>query len=419
MKRVLSLLLLFALCFSLAGCIKVEVKDDSKKKTEIKKDTESTEATTSAKDETKVDILYKNNYTVSDEKMEKNADTVIAKVGDQTLTNEQLQVYYWMAVREYVSQYNAALSYGQTVELGFDPAQPLHKQTYDAKTGETWQQYFLEIALSNWQKYAALVQRSKDDGYVLSEEYQNYLDTFDEQMTIAAMEAGYADAEAMIDAEISKGSSASGYYEYTRLEHTALGYLNTLEATEQELEDYYKAHEADMKANGFGKDAGKFYDVRHIFVVLGDYKGEYTDAQWEECRAKAQKILDDFLANDPTEEKFAELAKKHSEDPGSASDGGLYPRLTKDTAFIPEFKDWYIDESRKPGDTGIVKNTGSSKVGYHIMYFSDSREIWKDEAETWVLNEKMTKLLEDGKVKYPMTVEYKKIALGSADLTTD
>ena len=377
---------------------------------------------------TKADIFYKNNYSVSDKKMEKNANTVIAKIGDQTLTNEQLQVYYWMAVREYVNQYNYALSMGQAVELDFDPAQPLHKQTYDLKTGESWQQFFLKNALSQWQNYATVVQLSKDAGYVLPQEIQDWLNTYDEEMTATALEAGLADVETLIDQRISKGSSAAAHYHSFVLEYTALGYLDTrnqeFRPTEQEIEDYYKAHEAEMKAMGAGKDAGKYYDVRHILIAINGTMGQledgtygYTAEQWEECRSRAQKMLDDFLADAPTEEKFAALAKEYSEDPGSASNGGLYSYLTKDTGFIPEFKDWYMDETRKPGDTGLVKNTGSSKMGYHIMYFSNSMDIWRDEAETQVVNEKMTKLLEEATAKYPMTVNYKKVVLGQADLS--
>lgn len=373
------------------------------------------------------DINYKNDYSVSDKKMEQSANTVVAQLGDQKLTNEQLQVYYWMAVREYVNQYNTALSMGQSVELGLDPAKPLSKQVYDPVTGKSWQQFFLETALSQWQNYATVAQMAKEDGYELTQEIRDYLDTYDEEMSALALEAGLADVETLIDQQISKGSSAAAHYSTFLLEYTALGYLETreqeLKPTAQEVEEYYKAHEAEMTKSGYGKDAGKYYDVRHIYITINGTMSEledgtygYTDAQWEECRARAQKMLDDFLANEPTEKKFANLAIEHSEDPGSASNGGLYSYLTKGYGFIKEFEDWYVDESRKPGDTGLVKNTGSTKMGYHVMYFSNSMEIWRDEAELRVSNEKMLNLLEEAKEKYPISVDYKKLVLGQAEL---
>lgn len=371
------------------------------------------------------ELDYKNDYTVSDKKVEKMADEVIAKVGDQTLTNEQLQVYYWLTVQDYVYQYEYAINMGADTELGFSLKKPLSEQVYDLKTGKTFEQFFLENALESWRRYASFVQLSKDVDYVLSKDIQDFLDGYKEDLEAAAKENGYGDAEAYVDAEISKGSSADAYYDYVCTQYTALGYLQTKEPemapTQEEIEDYYKAHEEELVDAGYDKSVGKYYDVRHIFVTVQGEMGEsgYTDAQWEECRAKAQKLLDDFLANEPTEQKFAELAIKNSEDPGSAANGGLYANLTKNYGFIKEFEDWYTDESRKPGDTGIVKNTGSSKVGYHVMYFSDSREIWKDQVETLILSERMGELLEQTKETYPMTVNYKKIVLGKADLTTE
>ena len=458
MKRVLSLLLALSLCLSLTGCITVKIEDSkeeetgkSTKATKTTKVTKATEETESAEQElteaTKAtkpsatavttpsvtaattpsvtettkpaDTESENkNYTVSDAKLEKQKNVVIAKAGDQTLTNEQLQVYYWLTVRNYIANYSYYLS-----TVGLDLTKPLNEQIYDEKTDQTWQQYFLEMALDEWHRYVSLYQLAEDDGYTLPKEYQNQLDTLDESLTAMALEAGFADAEALIDAELSKGSSISAYYYYMQIQYMALGYVDSiyteLNPTDKELEDYYTAHKTELESNGYGKDAGKYYDVRHIFITLGENGGDYSDADWAACLADAQKMLDDFLANDPTEEKFAELAKVHSEDPGSAANGGLYSRLTKNYGFIQEFEDWYVDESRQPGDTGIVKNTGSSSVGYHIMYFSGATEIWKDEVESLVISEKMQKIVDAAEEAYPMKVYDDKIALGEADLTAD
>lgn len=372
---------------------------------------------------TEAGLDYKNSFTVSDKKMDKKADVVIAQVGNQTLTNEDLQVYYWMSVRNFVDYYGYYLE-----SLGLSTAEPLNKQIYDEKTGETWQQYFLKNALESWRRYASLAQMAEDSGYVLDAELQAYLDTFEQKMNKLAIEAGYADGEELVDISVSKGSSMAAYYKYVRTEYMALGYLESLsdklKPTAEEIEAYYAANEETLKQKGYGKEDGYYYAVRHILIGIEgestkDENGKtvYTDAQWETCRAAAQKLLDEFLAAEPTEEKFAELAKEHSEDPGSASNGGLYEGLTKNYGFIKNFEDWYIDESRKPGDTGLVQNTESSVQGYHIMYFSSSKEKWKDQVETQVLSEKTSKLLEDAETQWPMTINYKKIVLGNADLT--
>ena len=371
------------------------------------------------------DVDYKRTYSVSDKKVDKLADNVVAKIGDQTLTNEQLQVYYWLTVQDYVYQYQYAISMGQSAELGFDMEKPLDKQVYDLKTGKTFEQFFLENALETWRRYASFVQLAQDINYVQSDEIQEFLDGYKENLEAAATQSGFANAEALVDEEISKGSTADAYTYYVSTQYKALGYLQSRETewipTEAEIEAYYTEHEEELVESGYDKSVGKYYDVRHIFVTVEGEMGEngYTDAQWEACRAKAQKLLDEFLANEPTEQKFAELAMKNSADTGSAANGGLYSYLTKNYGFIQEFEDWYVDESRKPGDTGLVKNTGSSQLGYHVMYFSGSCEIWKDQVETLILSERMGELLEQTKAQYPMTVNYKKIVLGRADLVEE
>ena len=97
---------------------------------------------------------------------------------------------------------------------------------------------------------------------------------------------------------------------------------------------------------------------------------EYTDA---ELYNKAQGILKEYLDGDKTEEKFAELAVKYSED-GNAAEGGIYEAVPQGQ-MVAEFEGWALDESRKAGDVGIVE----TEYGYHIMYYIDSEvTVWSD-----------------------------------------
>lgn len=367
------------------------------------------------------DIYYRNSYTVKDAKAEKTADKVIATIGNQKLTNGVLQAYYWLGVFDYLDKYGYYLEYS-----GFDFSKPLHKQIFDAKTGMTYQQMFLQQALESWRRYASLVQMAEEDNFTLTAEQQTYLDSFYAQMEALAKENGYDDVEKFIDKELFPGSSMAAYFDYSRMSYIALSYYDTLYEqwlpTEQEIEDYYNAHEQDFKNSKIDKESGNYFDVRHILIAVeggtkdADGKTVYSEAEWEACLAKAQKMLDEFKAGEATEEAFAELARLHSQDPGSAEAGGLYNQLTKDTSFIEGFKNWYLEEGRKPGDTGLVKNTESSVQGYHIMYFSKATPIWEYEATTQFLSEKTMVVLEDAKKQWPMEVNFKEIVLGYVPL---
>ncbi len=366
------------------------------------------------------DVYCKDSYTVKDANAEKKADDIVATLGDMTLTNGELQAYYWINVYDFLSYYGNYLSM-----MGFDASKPLDEQVYDEKTGMTFQQMFLSNALENWNTYATLVSMSKDANFTLTAEQQAQLDAFKEGLQEAAKEEKYEDLELFIDEKFFPGSSVAAYINYNVVNFTALSYYDSLVEsllpTQAEIEAYYTEHEAEFKEKKFSKDDGNYYDVRHILITpTGGTTDEdgvtvYTDAEWEACRASAQLVLDGYLAGDNSEETFAKLAKQKSQDPGSAANGGLYTELTKDTNFVESFKNWYLDESRKVGDTGLVK----SEHGYHVMYFSGSKVIWEYEAESALMTERTGKMLDDAMVKYPMEINYKKIVLGEVSLVEE
>jgi parvulin-like peptidyl-prolyl isomerase len=108
------------------------------------------------------------------------------------------------------------------------------------------------------------------------------------------------------------------------------------------------------------------YDV----TVDNAVKEDYTNA---ELYVKAQDILKKYLDGAKTEDSFAELAVKYSED-GNAADGGIYEGVTQGY-MVAEFENWALKDGRKAGDVGIVETT----YGYHIMYFIESEKTtWSD-----------------------------------------
>ncbi|MBQ4642392.1 MAG: peptidylprolyl isomerase [Oscillospiraceae bacterium] len=360
-------------------------------------------------------VMKRDSYSVEDAVALEKGDVVIATVGNRELTNGQLQIYYWSGVSDFLNYYSSYLT-----ALGIDYTKPFDEQIFNPDTGMTYQQMFLENALDSWRRYATLMMLAEEADFKLSDEEQKTVDGFANQVTAMAEYYGYDDVAQFLQEQMAPGTTLDGYLAYLHENYVGMAYYDTLfEAmmpSDTEVEAYFEEHKAEFEENDITKESGLYYDVRHILIPIeGGTKDEngttiYSDQDWTDCQKKAQDLLDEFLAGDATEEVFGELAAEYSTDGGSSSNGGLYTQLTKDTNFVEGFKNWYLEEGRKPGDTGLVQ----SLYGYHIMYFSQSYEIWKYEAQSMLLSDMTSKMLEDAMEKWPMDVNYKKIVLGMA-----
>ena len=356
------------------------------------------------------DVTCKGSYSVSDEEIKAAADTVVATIGEHTLTNSQLQVYYWMEVQNFLNTYGNYAAY-----FGMDHTQPLDTQrcTYDENL--TWQQFFLDTALVNWNQVQAMNLMAKENGLTISDEDQAYLEGLDAYLEQTAAGFGITVDELMAG-NFGPGADKEGYRYFQDLYLNGLPYYETESAkmvpTQEDLETYFAEHEDQYAESGVTRD-GKFVDVRHILVkVAGGTTGEdgsvtYSDEEWKTCEEAAQAILDAWLAGDKTEESFAALAAEKTEDPGSQATGGLYEQVYEGQ-MVPEFNDWCFDASRQYGDYGLVKTT----YGYHVMFFVGSEPQWISYAESDWMNDQSNKLLENIVSKYPMEVSYENIALG-------
>lgn len=274
------------------------------------------------------DVYYKDSYTVSASQAEKKHDAIVASLNQHSLTNGQLQVYYWMQVYDFLSEYSYYLSY-----LGLDYTKDLSTQTCTMTEKEmSWEQYFLMEALYTWQRYQALYVEAEKAGFQMPEEYQKEMDGMKESMEADAIKNKYESLEAMLQDEFGPSVTFEDYMFY--LERYYVGNLyfsdvvDKLEATDEELEAYFKENEEALKKEGITKDSGLLLDLRQILLKPesskdGDGNTVITDEAWEDCLKKTQAIYDQWLAGDKTEDRFSKLATEKSQDTNTASSGGL------------------------------------------------------------------------------------------------
>jgi parvulin-like peptidyl-prolyl isomerase len=123
--------------------------------------------------------------------------------------------------------------------------------------------------------------------------------------------------------------------------------LVTSDTIRQQVTDQVmaEANKSTMKAN-----------VAHILIGVPEGADEATTAAAE---TKAKQVIERLDKG----EKFEDLAKELSEDPGSKDNGGLYENVTPGQ-FVPEF-DKAMFEDLQPGET--TKTPVKTQFGYHII----------------------------------------------------
>lgn len=361
-------------------------------------------------------------YSVDDAQAAEKAGEVVATVGNQTLTNSELQLHYWSAVYNFLNQYSYYLSaFGMDLTVGLD------EQACYLDSSKSWQEYFLEEALESWKSYAVLLQLAQAEGYELDAEDQEFVDNIRTAMESDAEEYGYASVEEMILAEAGPGCNIDGLAAYREVVYASLQYFadkyDGMTPTEDEVNAYFEENAADFEASGVTKDSGKYNDVRHILIkVEGGTTDEngtttYSDEEWADCLAEAERVYDLWKNGEATEESFIAMVEEHTDDTASISTGGLYEDIAEDSGYVPEFEAWAIDPTRQVGDTALVKVEASYYAGYHFMYYVGGEDVWYATASAQLLDERFGEFMNAGLEAYPMEVFYEKIVLGYVSLT--
>ena len=351
---------------------------------------------------------------------------VIARIGSETLTNGQLQSYFWAAVGEYQkTQPEIAPDYSQDLGEQLCPLDP---------EGGSWRDYFLNQALQMWHTCQALALQGEQEGVPTEEAYQPdpekhekymtgmpatrylygysqsyqpntmhqaFLDNVDALLEDLAQKTGCADPEKL--ASRGFGTTLENLRDFVTLYNWGYMYYTTLsydlEPTQEQVESCLQ-QEGQVCPEPEGEMC---CDVRHILLL----PESDTEEGWEACMQQAQDLLKTWQKSfRVTEDTFASLANQYSQDTGTAVDGGGYYRLRRGQ-LLTQMDAWCFDPERQPGDTALFRTS----KGVHILYFSgaeSARTLW---AEDRCREQMMKNLIASAREAYPMEVEREEIVL--------
>src|SRR5450759_3624223 len=146
--------------------------------------------------------------------------------------------------------------------------------------------------------------------------------------------------------------------------------LTKVEVSKEDVRKYYDEHQ-----NDFGTP-----EERHAAHILISVSAAAPQAEQDAAKAKAEQLLQQARQNPA---KFAELARKNSQDPGSAAKGGDLGFFGRGMMVKP------FDDAAFALKVGEISGLVKSDFGYHIIKLiavKPSRVLPFDEAREGIVN---------------------------------
>lgn len=140
-------------------------------------------------------------------------------------------------------------------------------------------------------------------------------------------------------------------------------------------------------------------------IVIPVMKDEVTGAYTDATLTAAENTVDEILAayaEDPTEEKFAELANLYNTD--GSTNGGLYENIAKGQLDSYELENYIFDDSRVEGEVSTFYDSGF----HYVVYFAGRSEQNYNLmiGEDLKVQEEYASLIESKKGDYPLSTNF-------------
>ena len=289
----------------------------------------------------------------------------------------------------YIDTVNSFLnSYGSYANLfGLDTTTALDEQYFDEENGQTWADYFLDMATTSAQRAYALYNDAQANGYTLPDEANESMESNISTMELYASLYGYSDVESYIKAMYGAGSNEKTYRQYMNLQYTAEYYyddtLASLEYTDEDLRaaeaENYNAY-SSYSYNYYYLAASNFYEGGTTDEEgTTTYSDEEKAAGLEKCKETADQLAEAATLED-LDAAIADLSI-NAETEGAATTA-IVDRLY--SSVDSKLADWITADEREVGDITCIENTTTSTAedgtetttvnGYYLVYFAGEND---------------------------------------------
>ena len=318
--------------------------------------------------------------------LQRNTDALT--IGDSTLTNADLNFFFMDQIQsDYNNWYN---SYGDNTALfvqwlqGLDISKPLSQQVYDSETGETFADYYTDLAIENAKNVYTIYNLAKAAGETLTEDQQEELELTIDYMALYASMYGYSDTEAYLQALYGVGATIENYSNYLEVKSVATNYAqkyyNSIEISDADITTHNKENYDEFSS----------FDYSVFFVDINDFlpcnaetvssDHTHTSEELTTARNAAEAAAKALVASEAktTADLDAAIAAYEAYKGNESAKSGERTGYALSQVSTVQGK-WLNSADRQVGDlemlvkesstTDAEGNTTTSIDGYHVMLF--------------------------------------------------
>jgi len=314
---------------------------------------------------------------------EKN--TVAATVGDHEINSVVMSYYYMDTINSTYTQWQSA--YGESIGMymqlaGLDLTKPLDQQTYDAETGETWAEYFMNSAMDRARADYVMYDMAVAEGFTLPEEDQVLVDNSIATMEVYASMYGFNSTKDYMVGNYGRGANLDSYLEYVNRSALASAYYNNYSDSLVYDDAALRAYEEGIYENYNAYSYATYY-LSYASFLPEEAAEDPTDKQVETATAEAKTTAESLLTATNVDELDAAIAAlpNNAENTNATSskfENNLYPNIGNIV------RTWITDPSRQENDIAVLPNETvstdeegnetTSLLGYYVVQFHSATE---------------------------------------------
>lgn len=266
----------------------------------------------------------------------------------------------------YAQYYNAISGQGEFSSM-LPSKDSLKSEIYNEETGETWADFFENVAIDQMEADTKIYNEAMNAGYQLTEEDKTNLESDLSNMELSGISNGYPTFNDFLKVYYGKSMTEAEYRENLERSYLISSYTNyirdSFSYTPDEIETYYSEN----------KDTFDTFTYRYFLVSADEVnESEYEDdAAYEEAKAAAVAAAGEkarAIAADITdEESFIAAARAYNPDTYQEDDSTQ--RTYKGDLLGSTYGDWLREADRQYGDVSTFESTNG-----HYVVFYDSRD---------------------------------------------